>query len=133
MQKEDIQKELLKETVEPNKALTKKALAKAIKNEMGTLNQLKMNASKTELQNNVIGLQNTVIDALHGERNAITVVLKTTLRRFAENLKILTPIQNLSHGSIMLKKMIKLRMLTKFRLILTPIWNQTTHRTKIIV
>ena len=43
MQNEDIQKELLKETVEPDKAL-----AKAINIEMGTFNQLKMNAIKTE-------------------------------------------------------------------------------------
>ena len=41
MQNEDIQKELLKETVEPDKAL-----AIAINIEMGTLNQLKMNAKK---------------------------------------------------------------------------------------
>ena len=44
MQNEDIQKELLKETVEPDKAF-----AIAIKIEMGTLNQLKMTASKSEL------------------------------------------------------------------------------------
>ena len=44
MQIEDIQNEFLKETVEPDKAL-----AIAINIEMGTLNQLKMNASKTEL------------------------------------------------------------------------------------
>ena len=44
MQNEDIQKELLKETVEPDKAL-----AIAINIEMGTLKQLKMNANKTEL------------------------------------------------------------------------------------
>ena len=44
MQSEDIQKELLKETVEPNKTLTM-----AINIEMGTLNQLKINASKSEL------------------------------------------------------------------------------------
>ena len=42
MQNEDIQKELLKETVEPDKAL-----AIAINIKMGTLNQLKMNANKT--------------------------------------------------------------------------------------
>ena len=44
MQNEDIQKELLNETVEPDKAL-----AIAINIEMGTLNQLQMNANKTEL------------------------------------------------------------------------------------
>ena len=44
MQNEDIQKKLLKETVEPDKAL-----AIAINIEMGTLNQLKMNANKNEL------------------------------------------------------------------------------------
>ena len=43
MQNEDIQKELLKELVEPDKAL---AIATNI--EMGTLNQIKMNANKTE-------------------------------------------------------------------------------------
>ena len=48
MQNEDIKKELLKETVEPDKAL-----AIAINIEMGTLNQLKMNASKTELNSTV--------------------------------------------------------------------------------
>ena len=40
MQNEDIRKELLKETVEPDKAL-----AISINIEMGTLNQLKMNAN----------------------------------------------------------------------------------------
>ena len=44
MQYKDIQKELLKETVEPDKALVM-----AINIEMGTLNQLKIIASKFEL------------------------------------------------------------------------------------
>ena len=44
MQNEDIQKELLKETVESNKTL-----AIAINIEMGTLNHFKMTASKSEL------------------------------------------------------------------------------------
>ena len=52
MQNEDIQKELLKETVEPDKAL-----AIAINIEMGTLNQLKMNSSKTELHSTVNQVQ----------------------------------------------------------------------------
>ena len=52
MQNEDIQKELLKETVEPDKAL-----AIAINIEMGTLNQLKMNANKTELHSTVNQVQ----------------------------------------------------------------------------
>ena len=52
MQNEDIQKELLKETVEPDKAL-----AIAINIEMGTRNQLKMNASKTELNSTVNQVQ----------------------------------------------------------------------------
>ena len=52
MQNEDIQKELLKETVEPAKALT---IATNI--EMGTLNQLKMNASKFELNSTVNQVQ----------------------------------------------------------------------------
>ena len=52
MQNEDIQKELLKETVEPNKAL-----AIAINIEMGTLNQLKMTASKSELNSTVNQVQ----------------------------------------------------------------------------
>ena len=52
MQNEDIQKELLKETVEPDKAL-----AIAINIEMGTLNQLKMNANKTELNSTVNQVQ----------------------------------------------------------------------------
>ena len=52
MQNEDIQKELLKETVEPDKPL-----AKAINIEMGTLNQLKMNANKTELNSAVNQVQ----------------------------------------------------------------------------
>ena len=52
MQNEDIQKELLKETVEPDKAL-----AIAINFEMGTLNQLKMNASKSELKSTVNQVQ----------------------------------------------------------------------------
>ena len=49
MQNEDIQKELLKETVEPDKAL-----AIAINIEMGTLNQLKLNANKNELNSTSI-------------------------------------------------------------------------------
>ena len=44
MQNEDIQKELRKETVEHNKVL-----AIAINIDMCTLNQLKMNANKSEL------------------------------------------------------------------------------------
>ena len=52
MQNEDIQKELLIEGVE-----TDKALAIAINIEMGTLNQLKMNASKTELNSTVNEVQ----------------------------------------------------------------------------
>ena len=52
MQNEDIQKKLLKETVEPDKAL-----AIAINIEMGTLNQLKMNANKTELNSTVNQVQ----------------------------------------------------------------------------
>ena len=47
-----IQKELLKETVEPDKAL-----AIAINIEMGTLNQLKMNANKNELNSTVNQVQ----------------------------------------------------------------------------
>ena len=52
MQNEDIQKELLKETVEPDKAL-----AIAINIEMGTLNQLKIYANKTELGSTVNQVQ----------------------------------------------------------------------------
>ena len=52
MQNEDIQKELFKETVE-----TEKALTIAIDIEMGTLNQLKMNASKSELNSPVNQVQ----------------------------------------------------------------------------
>ena len=44
MQNEDIQKEILKEVVEPDKAFTI-----SMNIEMGSLNQLKMNASKSEL------------------------------------------------------------------------------------
>ena len=52
MQNEDIQKELLKETVEPDKAL-----AIAINIEMRTLNQLKMNANITKLNSTVNQVQ----------------------------------------------------------------------------
>ena len=52
MQNEDIQKELLKETVDPDRAL-----AIAINIEMGTLNQLKMNANKAELHSTVNQVQ----------------------------------------------------------------------------
>ena len=52
MQNEDIQKELLKETVEPDKTL-----AVAINIAMGTLNQLKMTASKPELNSKVNQVQ----------------------------------------------------------------------------
>ena len=52
MQNEDIRKELLKEKVQPNKAL-----AIAINIEMGTLNQPKMNANKTELNSTVNQVQ----------------------------------------------------------------------------
>ena len=52
MQNEDIQKELLKETVDPDRAL-----AIAINIEMGYLNQLKMNANKAELHSTVNQVQ----------------------------------------------------------------------------
>ena len=52
MQNEDIQKELLKETVEPDKAL-----AILINIKMGTLNQLKMTAIKSELNSTVNQVQ----------------------------------------------------------------------------
>ena len=52
VQNEDIQKELLKELAEPDKAL-----AIAINIEMVTLNQLKMNANKTELNSTVNQVQ----------------------------------------------------------------------------
>ena len=52
MQNEDIPKELLKEMVEPDKAL-----AIAINIEMGTLNQMRMNANKTELNSTVNQVQ----------------------------------------------------------------------------
>ena len=52
MENEDIQKELLKETVEPDKALTI-----AIHTEMRILNQLKMNACKSELHSTVNQVQ----------------------------------------------------------------------------
>ena len=150
MQNEDIQKELLKETVEPDKALTI-----SIKTEMGTLNQLKMNAIKFELNSTVnqvqrmrianatpytntkstagknlqhaifvdlVGLRNIVTNAVHVERNAIFVALKITSRGFVENLRILIRIQNLNHVSIMSnEKMVKLMLLIKFRLIMTLI------------
>ena len=48
MQNEDIQTQLLKETVEPDKALSM-----AINIEIGTVNQLKMSASKSELNSTV--------------------------------------------------------------------------------
>ena len=48
MQYEDIQKKVLKETIDPDRES-----AIAINIEMGTLNQLKMNASKGELQSTV--------------------------------------------------------------------------------
>ena len=161
MQNEDIQKELLKETVDPDRAL-----AIAINIEMGTLNQLKMNANKADLHSTVnqvqrmrianatpfstmrttarkspqlvtfvdqVGLLNTVINVPLGERDAIIVVLKTISLRFVVNLKIPIRTQDLSHESIMSKKMTKLRMSIKFRQILTLIWSQTTHQMKIIV
>ena len=56
MQNEDIQKELLKETVEPDKAFTN-----AINIEMGTLNQLIMNARKSELNYTVNQIQRMCI------------------------------------------------------------------------
>ena len=56
MQNEDIQKELLKETVDPDRAL-----AIAINIEMGTLNQFKMNANKAELHSTVNQVHRTSI------------------------------------------------------------------------
>ena len=52
MQNEDIQIELLKETVEPDKAMEI-----AINIEMGSLNELKMNASKSELNSTLNQVQ----------------------------------------------------------------------------
>ena len=56
MQNEDNQKGLLKETVEPDKAL-----AIAINIEVGTLNQLKLTASKSELNSTVNQVQRMLI------------------------------------------------------------------------
>ena len=52
MQNENIQEELLKETVQPDQALTI-----AINFEMGILNQRKMNANKSELNSTVNQVQ----------------------------------------------------------------------------
>ena len=57
MQNENIQKELLKETAELDKALTI-----AINIERDTLNQLKMNASKSELNSTVNQVQRMRIE-----------------------------------------------------------------------
>ena len=144
MQKEDFRKELLKKTVEPDKALTL-----AVNSEMGTFNQLKMYAIKSELNSTVNQVKRMRIanatpyskmnstarekpttchicglswTSEHRNKcpargkNAIIVVSKITSRRFTENLRILTPTQNLNRVSIMLKnKIIKLMILIKFR------------------
>ena len=161
MQNEDMQKELLKKTVEHDKAL-----AIAINIEMGTLNQLKMNANKTELNSTVNQVQRMrTKNATPFSTMNTTARKKPTICHFCgmswtpehrnrcpprgkkcnncgiENhfakvcrkTKDPTSIRNRSQGLKMLKKMIKLKMLIKFRLILIPIWNQTTHRMKIIV
>ena len=52
MQNEDMQRELLKETIKPDKALTI-----SINIEMGILNQIKMNANKSELNSTVNQVQ----------------------------------------------------------------------------
>ena len=52
MQNEDIQRELLKEEVKPNKALTI-----SINIEIGILNQIKTNANKSELNSTVNQVQ----------------------------------------------------------------------------
>ena len=52
MQNEDIQRELLRETVKPDTALT---ISKNF--EMGILNQIKMNANKSELNSTVNQVQ----------------------------------------------------------------------------
>ena len=92
MQNEDIQKELLKETVDPDRAL-----AIAINIEMGTLNHLKaeLHSTVNQVQQmriasvvDQVGLLNTVINVPLGERDAIIVVLRTISLRFVVNLKI---------------------------------------------
>ena len=52
MQNEDMQRELLKETIKPDKALTI-----SINIEMSILNQIKMNANKSELNSTVNQVQ----------------------------------------------------------------------------
>ena len=142
MQNEDIQKELLKKTVEHDKAL-----AIAINIEMGTLNQLKMNANKTELNSTVNQVQRMrTANATPFSTMNTTARKKPTICHFCgmswtpehrnrcpvrgkkcnncgiENHfakvcrkpKDPTPIQNRSQGLKMLKKMIKLKMLINF-------------------
>ena len=161
MQNEDIQKELLKETVEPDKAL-----AIAINIEMGTLNQLKMNANKNELNSTVNQVQRMrIANATPFSTMNTTARKKPTTCHFCgmnwtlehrnrcpargkkcnncgiENhfskvcrkpKKTLIGTQNLGHGLIMSKKMIKLKTLIKFRLILILTWNRIIHQMKII-
>ena len=77
MQNVDIQKELLKKTAKPDKAL-----AIAINIEMGTINQLKMNASKTELHSTVNQVQRGSIRDAHPIANATPFsTMNTTARK----------------------------------------------------
>ena len=73
MQNEDNQEELLKETVEPDKAL-----AVAINIEIGTPNQLKMTASKSELNSTVNQLQRMSIANANTFSNMNTTAWKKT-------------------------------------------------------
>ena len=154
MQKKDIQKELLKEMVEPDKAL-----AIAMNIEMGTLNQLKMNAIKSERNSTVNHVQRMGIANATPLSNMNTTArkkpttchfcgmnwtsehrnkcpargkkcnncaLKITSQRSAKNPRIQVHIQNPNHGSKLSKRMIRLMMSIKFRLILILIWNRRT-------
>ena len=161
MQNEDIQKELLKETLELDKAL-----AIAINIEMGTLNQLKMNANKNELNSTVNQVQwMRIANATPFSTMNTTARKKPTTCHFCgmnwtpehrircpargkkcnncgidnhfakvcrKPKKNLLRTQNPGPGLIMSRKTTKLKTLIKFRLILILNWNQIIHRMKII-
>ena len=159
MQNEDIQKELLKETVEPDKAL-----AIAINIEMGTLNQLKMTASKSELNSTFNQIQRMRIANATPFSNMNTTARKKPTTCHFCGMNWTSEHQNIcpargkkcnncgieNHfakvyrkpkdpGSYPkprprvnnVEKMIRRIMLIKFRKISTLIWNQTTLRMKI--
>ena len=133
MQNEDIQKELLNKTVEPDRAL-----AIAINIEMGTLNQLKMTASKSKFNSTVDQVQRMRIANATPISNMNTTARKrpTTCHFCGKNWTSEHVFRKPKDPSSYPKPRPRVKNVEKrsdfgFRKISTLIWNQTTLRMRI--